>query len=88
MDRDKVLELGRKVLNRIPLEQQEAITLVSEYCVERGKNPEMVKSYVPLLASSPYFIMMCERSLEYFEKKFNIKVLSSALSTSIIYQKY
>ena len=88
MDRDRVLELGRKILKNSCISSQEMFDFVSEYCIDKGKDPVMVARYIPILMTSPYLPIMFSYALEYFEKKYNIIYISSANDFNTIYQKY
>lgn len=72
MDRDKVLRICTQVYTGTT-NITDAISIITEYCIENGKSPQDVTKLTSILLNiPPYIHRYLEVALEYYEKKFAI----------------
>lgn len=81
MDREKLLA----ILNR-KADLSSYIELLVDYCVEEHKKPiEDTKTFINIIAQTPFFSGCLNTAVEYYEKKFNIvKIIDTKTNNTIL----
>lgn len=76
-NRDAVLSINRRAVSG-GLTEAEVANIISNYCIEQGKEPAGTSRFIDLIFRlnifEPYFV----ESLEYYQKKFNIITIRSS----------
>lgn len=72
MDRNLIL----KILNGEERELSKILSVVSEYCIEEGKDPKHVDTLIKMLSSNPLIIGNClSKALDYYTIKYSINIV-------------
>lgn len=82
MDRETILEISKKFyLRGENLTTNEVDSVISSYCIEKGKKYADTQLFLYALYKNPLIMNSCfVEALTYFEKKFTIFKLFSAIS--------
>lgn len=82
MDREKVVTLARAYYQGNPIATEEVLSMISEYCLERGKSEvdtsEFIKVLVAMRNIRHYFVT----ALSWYERKYTIVKLESSPDNS------
>lgn len=71
MDKDKFMALLEKHYSK-RLTHSDALQLIFEYCLERGKEEDICRKFIDVLPLTPYFLHCFEQALHWYKAKFNI----------------
>lgn len=82
MDRETILEISKKFyLKGENLTTNEVDSVISSYCIEKGKRYADTQLFLYALYRNPPIMNSCfVEALTYFEKKFTISKLFSAIN--------
>ena len=84
MDKEQVIQLIRKNVSN-NFTSYDASEILTNYCIEKGKLVRETNIFISFLLQNPPLLLECLKiALEYFEKKFNITKVWSALDPSNI----
>lgn len=75
MDRDRISLLTQKIGSGF-LKVEDILQVIMDYCIEKGKDTSMSQQFVTILLESGKIMEPFLIALEYFQKKFNICILT------------
>lgn len=82
MDRNFIV----KVCNNLgSINLSDAIILIKDYCIEKGKKEQEVTQFINVLINTPLISFCSSVALEYYKKKFNIIELKQGDNTLLTY---
>lgn len=84
MTRDEIIELLRSNFSIPP---NKALSLLSDYCYERGKNPKDINRLLNALVIKPSFILShyVTIALAWYKVKYNINTILDSKTGKIIH---
>lgn len=71
MDRETFINLENQLIQDASRETLYT-TIISEYCLEKGKRPEDVAKFLTIIRIHPAFFSCFDIALRYFERKFEV----------------
>lgn len=81
MDKQTIINLSNQFYNnQIPLN---ATQLVLDYCVEKGKNPNLSQSFIEMSVRLGFFQTIYQSMLEYYQRQFEVCLIKDPLGKII-----
>ena len=72
MNRDNIVELNKSVRISNSLSLNEGIELLTNYCIEKGKDSNKTNQFLAIITQTPIFIKYVNVALKYYSKKYEI----------------
>lgn len=87
MDKESVIRLCNKFYgyNTIAPSLNDISVLLTDYCIEHGKDKELTNKFITILINTPFLTNCISDALSYYKKKFNIIELKKGDRTLLIY---
>lgn len=81
MDKQTIINLSNKFYNnQIPLN---AAQIVLNYCVERGKDPNLSNTFIQMSLQLGFFNSLYQQVLEYYQRQFEVCLVKDPLGKII-----
>jgi translation initiation factor 2 beta subunit (eIF-2beta)/eIF-5 len=81
MDKQTIIDLSNQFYNnQIPLN---AVQIVLNYCVERGKNPNLSNTFIQMSLQLGFFNSLYQQVLEYYQRQFEVCLVKNDLGKII-----
>lgn len=77
MDREKIVALARSYYLGSPIAIERALSLISEYCLERGKSEADTSRFIKSIVAIGNIWHYFATALSWYEKKFSIMKVES-----------
>lgn len=82
MDREKVVTLARAYYQGNSITIEEVLSMVSEYCLERGKSEADTSKFIKAMATIGDITSCFRTALSWYERKYTIVKLESSPDNS------
>ena len=81
MDKQTIINLSNQFYNnQITLN---AAQIVLNYCVERGKNPNLSNTFIQMSLQLGFFNSLYQQTLEYYQRQFEVCLIKNGLGKII-----
>jgi hypothetical protein len=81
MDKQTTIDLSNQFYNnQIP---PNATQLVLDYCIEKGKTPNLSKAFIEMSVQLGFFLTIYQSMLEYYQRQFEVCLIKNDLGKII-----
>lgn len=72
MDKEFVVKVFNNINLLNTVNTEDAITLLTEYCSDNGKDPNLTRDFINIVMNTPFLSHCINTALQYYKRKFSV----------------